>query len=127
LLFASFIYFGVLLLHNYGAFVHLGIKVAINGRYLFPIALPCMLVIALAYKQALVRRRTEWKLGLLGVVFILFLQGGGALSYITDSNTYWYWPNKAVSHINEAAQDLVKPLIIIKTPLRNLGYIKLGS
>ena len=53
------------------------------------------------------------------VVFILFLQGGGDLTYINDSNSNWYWPNRTVIDMNHAAQDIVKPLIIIKTPLHS--------
>jgi len=122
LLFVSALYVGALWLRNYIDYVHLGIKIAINGRYLFPIALPCMIIIALAFRQ-LFGHRTHLKAALLMAVFILFLQGGGVLTYITDSNQAWYWQNRTIVSLNKVAQQVVKPLIIIKTPLRSFGSV----
>ncbi|HXR49668.1 MAG TPA: hypothetical protein VN778_01425, partial [Verrucomicrobiae bacterium] len=63
------------------------------------------------------------KAALLMAVFILFLQGGGVLTYITDSNQAWYWQNRTIVSLNKVAQQVVKPLIIIKTPLRSFGSV----
>lgn len=122
LLFVSVFYAAMLFLRNYGDYVHVGQKIAINGRYLFPIALPVMLLVALAYRQ-LFRERHHLKLAIAAVVFVLFLQGGGAFTYIVSSNSDWYWQNKAVVRLNRAAQQVVKPLIFIKTPLKSFGKI----
>lgn len=122
LLFVSLFYAGMLLLRNYGDYVHVGQKIAINGRYLFPIALPAMLLIALAYRQ-LFRERHHLKIGVVAVALLLFLQGGGAFTYIVSSNSHWYWQNKTVVRLNQAAQQVVKPLIIVKTPLKSFGKI----
>jgi len=56
LLFVSFMYGLALFLRNYQDYVHLGAKVAINGRYLFPIILPLMILVALAYRQMLAEK-----------------------------------------------------------------------
>jgi hypothetical protein len=122
LAFVCLFYAAMLWLRNYQDYMHVGQKIAINGRYLFPIALPAMLLIALAYRQ-LFAQKHHLKLGLMIVVFVLFLQGGGALTYIAVSNSDWYWQNKAVINMNRAAQVVIKPLIIIKTPLKSLGKV----
>ncbi len=122
LLFASLFYAGVLWLHNYGDYVHYGQKFAIQGRYIFPIALPLMIIIALAFRR-LLGSRLHLKAALFSALFILFLQGGGALTYITDSNQNWYWQNRAVVRANQMAQQVVKPLIVIRSPLGNFSRI----
>lgn len=122
LAFTCVFYAALLWLRNYQDFVHVGQKIAINGRYLFPVALPAMLLIALAYRELLARKH-HLKLGLAVVVFVLFLQGGGALTYIAASNSNWYWQNRTVLSMNKAAQQVVKPLIVIKTPLKSFGRV----
>jgi hypothetical protein len=123
LFFVSLFYTFILLLHNYLNFVQLGQKFAIQGRYIFPVALPLMFIMALAVRHAL-GNRERLKGILLLVVLVLFLQGGGTLTYITDSNQNWYWHNSAVDKLNKLAQDFVKPLIIVKTPLHNFGRLE---
>ena len=120
LLFISVFYCASLFLRNYQDYVHLGEKVAINGRYLFPVVLPLMILVALAYRRLLADKH-HLKVGLLMAVFVLFLQGGGALSYINSSNGSWYWQNTVVRRINEDAQFVVKPLIVFKNPLASFG------
>lgn len=120
LLFVSIFYCASLFLRNYQDYVHLGEKVAINGRYLFPVILPLMILVALAYRRFLTDKN-HLKVGLLMAVFVLFLQGGGALSYISNSNGSWYWQNKVVKRLNEDAQLVVRPLIVFKTPLASFG------
>ncbi|HET7060340.1 MAG TPA: hypothetical protein VFH99_03445 [Candidatus Saccharimonadales bacterium] len=115
------IFYGVLLwLRNYADFVHVGQKIAINGRYLFPIALPAMLLVALAYRQAFAQKH-HLKLGLIIVLFLLFLQGGGALTYIAVSNQHWYWQNRTVIGMNHSAQRIVRPFIVVRKPLKSFG------
>jgi hypothetical protein len=111
LLFVSFAYCATLWLWNYHDFIHLGDAVALNGRYLFPVMPLVMLALGLAYRQWL-KRQPNFQLLLLGVVFALFLQGGGALTYIDASNTHWYWPNHTVDKANMAVQKIVKPAIL---------------
>lgn len=120
LLFVSVFYCASLFLRNYQDYMHLGEKVAINGRYLFPVILPLMILVALAYRRLLADKH-HMKIGLLMAVFVLFLQGGGALSYINSSNGSWYWQNTVVRRLNEDAQFVVKPLIVFKTPLASFG------
>lgn len=120
LVFVCLLYAALLWLRNYADFIHVGQKIAINGRYLFPVALPAMLLIALAYRQAFAQKH-RLKLGLMIVVLVLFLQGGGALTYIAVSNSDWYWHNRTVVGINRVAQQIVRPFIIAKKPLKSFG------
>jgi hypothetical protein len=122
LLFVCLVYAGMLWLRNYADFLHVGQKIAINGRYILPVALPAMLLIALAYRQLLLDKQ-GLKVGLVAIVFVLFLQGGGALTYITASNSNWYWHNSTVSRLNSLAQRITSPLIITKTPIKSFGRL----
>jgi hypothetical protein len=122
LVFVCLVYAGMLWLRNYADYLHVGQKIAINGRYLLPIALPAMLLIALAYRQLLLNR-DHLKLGLVAAVFVLFLQGGGVVSYITASNKNWYWHNPTVTHLNVVAQHVISPFMITKTPIKSFGRL----
>ena len=120
LMFICLLYVALLWIRNYVDFVHVGQKIAINGRYLFPVALPAMLLIALAYRQAFAQKH-RLKLGVMIVVLLLFLQGGGALTYIAVSNSHWYWHNRTVIGLNRAAQRIIRPLIIVKKPIKSFS------
>lgn len=120
LLFICLTYVFLLWLRNYADFVHVGQKIAINGRYIFPVALPAMLLLALAYRQAFAHRH-RLKLGVAAAILILFLQGGGALTYVAVSDSNWYWHNQTVVGMNQVAQRIIKPLIIIKKPVKSFG------
>jgi hypothetical protein len=103
-------------LRTYLAYVDLGEKIAIQGRYILPIMLPAMILLALGFRQML-GHRAHLKMALAMATFVLFLQGGGALTYIASSNKDWYWENRAVAQLNEAAQKVVNPLILVKQPM----------
>lgn len=110
LLFVSLVYVVALMGRNYNDYLHLGQLVAINGRYLVPIILPVMLTIGMAYQRFLPQRK---QVLVLGLVFILFLQGGGALSFIYDSNVHWYRSDsQTVVRTNERLHTMVKPFIL---------------
>ncbi len=102
-------YLTVLWLQEYKAFLHTGMAVAINGRYLLPLLLPMMLVGGLAIRE-LIQGRQSLKLLLATVIVICSLWGGGALTYILRSNDTWYWPSPAVRTANHAVQRVVGPL-----------------
>ncbi len=110
LLFVSFAYVLSLLGKNYYAYLQYGRLIAINGRYMLPVLLPVLLVIGMAYRQMLSRGRQAF---MLGMVFLLFLQGGGVITFIAQSNAGWYWPNDPyVLGMNQRAQKILKPFVI---------------
>lgn len=97
---------------NYHDYLHLKQLVAINGRYLIPVLPIITLSLALSYQKLLVHK-SKLKASLLVIVFILFLEGGGIITYIYGSNNDWYWPNnKTAQNLNASAQKIIKPWII---------------
>lgn len=110
LLFVGFVYIAALWGRLYFDYTRLDRLVAVNGRYLLLVILPVLVVMGLAYQQWLGRTGRGWLFA--GILF-LFLQGGGALSFIYFSNRDWYWEgDKTVLQANEQLQQVVKPLII---------------
>jgi len=110
LLFVGLIYLVALIGRNYHDYVQLGHLVAINGRYLVLIILPILVLMGQAYKMFLPK---QWQGALLAVVFLLFLQGGGFLSFIYDSNNDWYrHDSQTILNINQHAHKLVRPFIL---------------
>ena len=102
-------YVVVLWLTEYQDYVHTGVPVAINGRYLLPVLLPVMLVGALALNEV-IKRWPRLKLTLTVTAVLSLVWGGGALTYILRSNDAWYWPSPAVRTANHAVQRVVGPL-----------------
>lgn len=110
LLFVSGVYIVALLGRNYYDYLQLGRMVAINGRYLVLVIAPVLLVLAMAYQEFL---RKEWLAAVFVVAFVLFLQGGGALTFIHNSDANWYWPNsKFVLHMNQQVQRVTRWFIV---------------
>lgn len=120
LLFMCLFYAAALWARNYQDYMQLGEKIAIQGRYLLPVTLPAMIILALGFRR-LLGHKAHLKVALLAATFVLFLQGGGALSYISNSTEDWYWRNGAVTRLNKAAQRVVHPLIVIKEPIKAIG------
>lgn len=112
LLLAIVLYVGALWTQEYLDFVHLGEAVAIQGRYLIPVLPLIIIIIGLAYRKAL-KNLPNFKMLLAAMsVAILLLQGGGATTYILRSDQRWYWPNNKVIEINQAAQKVLRPIVV---------------
>ena len=85
--------------------------VTMNGRYLLPILLLFAALIGRALSLTL-RKSPARKTILALAAVVLFLQGGGFLTFIDRSDASWDWPNSAVVKVNNAARDVTSPLII---------------
>lgn len=110
LLFISFAYTFALWGKLYYDYVRLDRLVAINGRYLLMIILPVLVAMAMGFRQWLTGR---WRVWLAIVLCLVFLQGGGFLSFIYFSDADWYWPdNLTILQLNQEAQHVVRPLIV---------------
>ena len=105
----ALIYVGALWLDDYKAFVQTGQAVAINGRYLLPVLLPLLLIMAAAVRE-FVRDNVTLKICLATLVVVCLAWGGGALTYILRSNDSWYWPSPAVRTANHAVQRALGPV-----------------
>ncbi|MFS8118072.1 MAG: hypothetical protein ACMG55_06210, partial [Microcoleus sp.] len=100
-------YTGVLFYQNYHMYLQTGQAVAINGRYLLLIAIPIVMLLAQAASSWL-RGFEKTKLLLATLTILIFLQGGGFLSFIAHSQDGWYWPNQEVQAANKTAQQFVR-------------------
>jgi hypothetical protein len=103
------LYIGVLWLNGFQAYIRTGQPVALNGRYLFPVLPPLLLVAGLAFNE-MFKRRTELKLLVACVAVLSLLWGGGALTYILRSRDIWYWPSPTVRAANHALQNTLGPV-----------------
>lgn len=111
MLLCSTIYFLALIWRNYTNYLQFGGQLAaINGRYLLMIILPVLLTMGMAYQRYV---KPRWQKPLAIIVLLLFLQGGGFISFIYYSHSGWYWPNDSRAlQMNQTAQKYVKPLIV---------------
>lgn len=107
----TFTYLAILWLQNYKAFLHTGEAVAVNGRYLLLIILPLGALLIVSLKMALKKLpRIQALLAILAI--IIFLEGGGIISFIVRSHDGWYWQNVVVNNVNNEAKKIVSPVIL---------------
>jgi len=105
-------YVAVLFLRNYLDYLQTGQKFGINSRYLFPVILPVALLLGLGWQRLLAAKPIP-KIVLLAVVLLLFLQGGGALTFIYYNQPGWRWADNTFStNLNTLAQKAVSRFII---------------
>lgn len=104
------IYLIALMGHGYATYLSTNVLENMNGRYLIPI----MLLAAAIFGQALSRifkvqtRKTIFAL----VILVLFLEGGGLLTFIARSDSTWYVQNKAIVKVNNTARNVVKKVVV---------------
>lgn len=110
-----FVYALILWIDNYTQFLYTRQPVAINGRYFIPF-LPLMAAVAGRAWSVALRRRVAWKPWLAVAAILLFLQGGGVMTFILRSDHDWDWPNQSVYWVNDRARDMLKPLIVEGSP-----------
>lgn len=108
---ALILYVGALFAQTFQTYLKTDQPVAINGRYLLPFLPAVIMLIGLAYSW-LWRHRPVLKALAITAVLILFIQGGGILTFILRSNDTWYWPNSTVVTINHAVREALKPIVI---------------
>jgi hypothetical protein len=107
------IYVLVLFYDQYGMYKQTSVPVAINGRYILPVFLPMAALFGAGVIVGLRKFKLEkTKPYLAALVILLFLHGGGLLTFILRSDANWYWPNSAVEHVNNAARNVLAPIII---------------
>jgi hypothetical protein len=105
------LYIGALFVQTFQTYLKTNQPVAINGRYLLPFLPVIIMLVGLAYSR-LWRHKPMVKVMAISVVLILFIQGGGVLTFILRSNDTWYWPNNTVVTINHTIRETLKPFII---------------
>ncbi len=110
LILASLFYLFILWLDGYRSYLKVGQPVAINGRYLLPILLPLMVIVALGYVEAL-RNHQRLRLAIAIIGIICFAWGGGFLTYVLRSRESWYWPNRYVVNANRFVRQGLSPIV----------------
>jgi hypothetical protein len=111
-LLASGLYLAALFISGWQDYHYTNVLVDMNGRYLLPVLLLLGAIVAKAFSIALRKASTLRKTALAFAVIVLFLEGGGFLTFISRSDASWDWPNSTVVKVNNAARDVTKPVII---------------
>ena len=97
-----------LYLDEYRAFADTGQPVAINGRYIFPVILPVILILVVGLAVLIRNSRLRTALAVLCIVGLCW--GGGVLTFILRSNDYWYWNSSIVRSANHGVQQIIGPV-----------------
>jgi hypothetical protein len=105
------IYIVALVMQGYSSYRYTGILENMNGRYLLPIILLMAAIFARAIALAL-RKATTAKALISVFVLILFLQGGGFITFITRSDDTWYFQNTVVTKANNDARKIINPVVL---------------
>jgi hypothetical protein len=109
----TLLYCAVLWYDQYGMYQQTGIAVAINGRYLLPVLLPMFVVVGRAFAIGLAKAKwPQMKTYLAAAVILLFLQGGGMMTYLLRADDSWYWPNTFIRTLNGNARDALAPFVV---------------
>lgn len=111
LLLAFGLYTAALVSQTFQAYLKTGEPVAINGRYLLPFLAAIIMLAGLGFSELWKKRAIIKPLAVV-VVAILFLQGGGVLTFILRSDDTWDWPNDAVVRINHTVRETLKPFVV---------------
>lgn len=110
-LFVFVLYTGALFVQTLAGYITTAHLVAINGRYLIPFMPFMFLFVGLAFAY-LFQRLPKAKPYAVLVVFLLLLQGGGAMTFILRSDPSWDWQNTITINANDTVRNVLAPIII---------------
>jgi hypothetical protein len=89
------IYMTALLLKNYADYTEFGIPIAVQGRYLLPVLLVAMALIAKAYTLTF-QEIPRAKVALVVAAIVIGAQGGGIITYAKYADESWQWSSAMV-------------------------------
>ncbi|HEY1645002.1 MAG TPA: hypothetical protein VGF75_01280, partial [Candidatus Saccharimonadales bacterium] len=92
LMVACLFYIVALIAQGYATYQFTAVLENMNGRYFLPVLLLLGAIFAKAFSIAL-KRSEHLKVIIACVVVLLFLEGGGLVTYIARSDNTWYWQN----------------------------------
>ena len=107
----SFIYTAILFFEGYEIYRYTATEELMNGRYLLPVVIFIAAIAGTAFSISL-KSSTSKKIFLAIAVLLLFLEGGGFLTFIARSDSTWYWNNPTVLRVNQAAQKITNKVIV---------------
>lgn len=105
------LYLVALLVEGYLAYEYTDVLELMNGRYLLPILPLTAAIVGSAFSVGL-RRSPRLKSAFALLAIVLFLQGGGFLTFITRSDNTWDWQNSTVVKVNNAARHIAHPVVL---------------
>ncbi|MHB1865435.1 MAG: hypothetical protein ACYCPS_04750 [Candidatus Saccharimonadales bacterium] len=100
-----------LFLQGFSTYKYTAVLENMNGRYLIPILLFAGAIIAKALSIAL-KKYQHTKVIITCLAILLFLEGGGFITYIARSDDSWYWQNSKVIKINHVAKKITKHIVV---------------
>ena len=105
------VYLLTLIYEGYKTYQYTGVLELMNGRYLLPI-----LLLASAPATYMIGKTisTNHKVKMIvaSIIVLLFLEGGGVITFITRNDSDWIWSNPTVNKINNAAKTISKHLVV---------------
>jgi hypothetical protein len=106
------LYLVALFAEDFEQYLDTGQPVAINGRYLLPVLFPVAILMGRGLQLALAHRPVWIKPALVVFAVVLFLQGGGVMTFILRSDASWDWHNSTIIRVNNDARRILAPPII---------------
>lgn len=103
-------YVGTLFYKNYSVYVNTGVPVALNGRYLLLVMIPVMAIIGLSLSR-LFRRALHAKSIAVFVATLLFVNGGGIISFLLYSDDAWYITTSSTIPLTRTVQEPLRKVI----------------
>lgn len=108
---ASGILITSLWIFNYAFYVKYGRAYAIQARYILPMLLPLIVLLATALYEVCKVRSMSWIKYALVVLVIVYCISGGVVGWIIKSNDNWYWNQAVVFDFNRGAKKVLKTVI----------------
>jgi hypothetical protein len=100
-----------LFLQGFSTYHYTNILENMNGRYLLPVIIFVVAILGKAISVEF-RNASNRKYVLAILILVLFLQGGGFITFIARSDDTWDVPNSSVQKVNDAARKITNPVIV---------------
>jgi len=107
------IYVIALIFEGFETYLYTNVLELMNGRYLIPVLL-FMSSIAGFFFIKLFAKHPRIKILLTILVVMMFLEGGGVLTFISRSNSTWLINDTTVKKVNKVAKKITKKIIVVK-------------
>lgn len=111
LLVALLSYVIILIAQGYSTYQYTGYLENMNGRYLIPVILILVALIGEAFTFWF-EKREKLKIIIALIVIVMFIQGGGLITYLARSDDTWNWQNQKILKLNQKARNITNKVII---------------
>lgn len=97
---------------GYEKYLQTDVLELMNGRYLFPILLPGVAIAIPAVREFTRGWSSNFRYVAACILLCCFLEGGGIFTFISRSDSTWYWESSVVYRMNDMAKRVLEPIII---------------